>query len=128
MKSQYDKAKRLLTVKRNSVIEGNYQYNSLGLRTKLTLGNNASTVYTYDNVTRWLTGVYNYKADGTTSVSSFVYTLDNVGNRKTMTLSDGSVIPYGYDSTYQLISEVRTVHSAYQLAWGYDNVGNRIVR
>ena len=52
MKSQYDKAKRLLTVKRNSVIEGNYQYNSLGLRTKLTLGNNASTVYTYDNVTR----------------------------------------------------------------------------
>ncbi|MEK7309971.1 MAG: RHS repeat-associated core domain-containing protein [Planctomycetota bacterium] len=124
----YDKAKRLLTVTRNSVTEAAYQYNTLGLRTKLTLGNNAFTDYTYDSVTLWLTGVYNYKADGITIVSSFVYTHDKVGNRKTMTLSDGSVIAYGYDSAYQLISEVRTVHSAYQLSWGYDNVGNRITQ
>ena len=50
----YDKAKRLLTVKQNSVVQATYEYNELGLRTKLTLGNNSYTDYVYDGTTRWL--------------------------------------------------------------------------
>jgi RHS repeat-associated protein len=124
----YDNAKRLKTVTYNSVSEASYDYNTLGLRTKLTYGNNASAVYTYDGVTRWLTGVYNYKADGITIVSSFVYTHDKVGNRKTMTLSDGALVTYGYDDIYQLLLEIRTIRNAYNISWTYDNVGNRLAQ
>ena len=46
------------------------------------------------------------KSDGTI-ISSFVYTHDKVGNRTSMSLADGDVVNYGYDASYQLISEIR---------------------
>jgi RHS repeat-associated protein len=121
----YDNAKRLLTVKRNNVVEGTYEYNALGLRTKLTLGNDAYTENTYDSTTRWLTELYNKTSTGTV-ISSFIYTHDNVGNRTSMTLANGDVANYGYDGIYQLTNEARTGSITYTMGWVYDNVGNRL--
>jgi len=123
----YDKAKRLLTVKRNSVTEATYQYNALGLRTRETLGNGSYTENTYDGTTRWLIGVYN-RTSTDTVISSFVYTLDKIGNRTSMTLANNDVISYTFDATYQLTNELRTGNTAYQKAWTYDEVGNRLTQ
>ncbi|MEW6027538.1 MAG: RHS repeat-associated core domain-containing protein, partial [Planctomycetota bacterium] len=125
----YDKAKRLKTVKRNGASAGTYYYNALGLRTQLTYGNNAFTQYGYNPTTRWLTSVVNKRWTAHNIIaSSFTYTHDKVGNRRTMALYGGDVVTYGYDNTYQLISEVRTGLTAYQRAWTYDNVGNRLTQ
>ncbi|MFH1230942.1 MAG: Ig-like domain-containing protein [Planctomycetota bacterium] len=123
----YDNAKRLKTVKLNNIVTGSYDYSKLSLRTKLTEGNGAYTDYTYDPTTRWLTGVYNKKSGGTI-ISSFVYTHDKVGNRKTMKLTSGDVVDYDYDQIYQLTDEARTGTSPYQIHWGYDEVGNRLTQ
>ena len=77
--------------------------------------------------TRWLTGVYNKKSDGSI-VSAFVYTHDKIGNRKTMTLANGDIVTYGQDAIYQLTSEVRTGTTAYNIAFTYDEVGNRLTQ
>lgn len=123
----YDKAKRLATVKRNSTTESTYEYNALGLRTKLTYGNNAYAEYEYNHSLRWLTALRNKKSTAEI-ISSFAYTHDNVGNRKTMTLANGDAITYTYDEIYQLTSEVRTGASAYNISWTYDEVGNRLTQ
>ena len=53
---------------------------------------------------------------------------DKVGNRTSMTLSNGDVVTYGYDNAYQLISEVRNGSTPYALSWLYDEVGNRLTQ
>jgi RHS repeat-associated protein len=121
----YDKAKRLKTVSRGGNTEATYDYNALGLRTKLTLGNDAYTENTYDSTTRWLTELYNKTSSGTV-ISSFIYTHDKIGNRTKMTLANGDVANYGYDDIYQLITETRTGVISYTNSWTYDNVGNRL--
>ncbi|MFA5793835.1 MAG: DUF6531 domain-containing protein, partial [Candidatus Brocadiia bacterium] len=132
----YDKAKRLLNVKRNTVNVGTYVYNALGLRTRLTYGNNAWTEYGYHPTTRWLTSVINKRWVAHNIIaSSFAYTHDLVGNRKTMTLLGGDVVTYDYDDNYQLLSESRVGASQYSISWidtvtgvSYDQAGNRKVQ
>lgn len=123
----YDKAKRLATAKRNTVTESTYEYNALGLRTKLTYGNTSYAEYEYNHSLRWLTKLSNKKSDASV-ISSFAYTHDKVGNRKTMTLANGDAITYTYDEIYQLTSEIRTGTSAYNISWTYDEVGNRLTQ
>jgi YD repeat-containing protein len=120
----YDNAKRLKTVSRGGTTEATYDYNALGLRTKLTLGNDAYTENTYDSTTRWLIELYNKTSTGTV-ISSFVYSHDKIGNRTSMTLANGDVANYGYDTIYQVITETRTGVISYTNSWTYDNVGNR---
>jgi YD repeat-containing protein len=124
----YDKAKRLKTVDYNGANAATYNYNVLGLRQNLNYGNGAYANYTYDDVTRWLTGVTNKKGTGGATVSSFTYTHDLVANRQTMTLVNGDVITYTYDAGYQLTSELRTGATAYSIAWAYDGLGNRLAQ
>ncbi|MEW6026870.1 MAG: RHS repeat-associated core domain-containing protein [Planctomycetota bacterium] len=125
----YDKAKRLKTVKRNSAAVGTYYYNALGLRTQLTYGNNAFTQYGYNTTTRWLTSVVNKRWTAHNIIaSSFTYTHDKVGNRKTMALYGGDVVTYTYNSIYQLTNEVRTGSTPYSISWTYDKVGNRLTQ
>lgn len=123
----YDKAKRLKTVKRNSITESTYDYNTLGLRTRLTLGNGAYTEYEYNHPLNWLTKLSNKKSDGLI-ISLFAYTLDRVGNRTSMALANGDLVVYAYDSTYQLINELRTGFTPYSISWSYDEVGNRLTQ
>mgnify|MGYP001613144782 CR=1 FL=1 len=124
----YDNAKKLKTVKRNTVTEATYEYNALGLRTKLTRGNGSYTDNAFDPTTKWLTGVSNKKSDNTI-VSSFGYTThDKIGNRKTMQLVNGDMLNYTYDENYQLTNEVRTGATVYNISWTYDEVGNRLAQ
>jgi RHS repeat-associated protein len=121
----YDNAKRLKTVKKGENLEATYYYNELGLRTQLVLANGSYTDYAYNSTTKWLSGVTNMKSDHSTTISSFVYEHDKVGNRTKMTLLGGDYIDYTYDHIYQLTNEVRTGGTAYNIAWIYDEVGNR---
>ena len=125
----YDKAKRLYQVKRNGSTIGTYLYNALGLRTRLTNGNYSWTEYGYNTTTRWLTSVINKRWTAHNIIaSSFTYTHDKVANRKTMALYGGDVITYTYSTIYQLTNELRIGGTAYQRAWTYDQVGNRLTQ
>jgi RHS repeat-associated protein len=122
----YDNAKRLSTVTRNGSTIATYTYNDLGLRTKLTDGNNSYTDYTYDATTRWLTLVDNRTSTAALISSfSYAYTGDYVGNKKSMTINGGDVVAYTYDDIYQLTNESRTGTISYTNAFVYDEVGNR---
>ncbi len=63
------------------------------------------------------------KASGGSVFSSFDYTYDKVGNRKTIVSKEG-LHQYFYDNTYQLVDvtypDQRTGH------YGYDVMGNRV--
>jgi len=61
--------------------------------------------YSYDDAGR-LTLLANLKSDNTT-LSSFLYSLDNVGNRAGVQEANGDVVTWSYDNTYQLTREQR---------------------
>jgi RHS repeat-associated protein len=82
--------------------------------------------YTYDDLNR-LTNVTNYAPFGAT-ISSYEYVLNNAGIRTAVIEHDGSRVDYGYDDLYRLTSETRTGLSPYNIAYTYDNVGNRLTK
>ena len=63
-----------------------YSYDNAGRRTRMNYPNGISTVYTYDDASRLLK-LENKK--GTTVLSSYAYTYDNVSNRLSMLESTG---------------------------------------
>ena len=77
-----------------------YLYDADEAVTKQTLGNSSYVTYDYDDAGR-LTSLVNSKSDDST-LSSFTYLLDSVGNRTKMTYSDGDYIEYLYDAVYKL--------------------------
>jgi RHS repeat-associated protein len=97
-----------------------YEYDDASRLTKKTLSNGVYTDYAYDDANR-LTSLVNKKSD-TSVISSFTYTQDNVGNRETMTTSEGTHT-YGYDNTYRLLSADHPVQT--DETFTYDKVGNR---
>jgi RHS repeat-associated protein len=60
-----------------------------------------------------------------TTISSFAYRVDGVGNRQGVTESDGTRVTWSYDNTYQLTHEQRSGKNAYNVTYSYDAVGNR---
>ena len=92
----------------------------MGKRTGRTLPNNTTTTYTYDSLSR-LTSLTNLKWGST--ISSFGYTHDNVGNRLTKTTLEG-ISTYTYDAIYELTNVVRPDTSA--IGYTFDTVSNRI--
>jgi len=80
-----------------------YLYDADEAVTKQTLGNGSYVTYDYDDAGR-LTSLVNSKSDDST-LSSFAYLLDSVGNRTKMTYSDGDYIEYLYDAVYKLTKE-----------------------
>ncbi|MBI4712082.1 MAG: hypothetical protein HY762_02065 [Planctomycetes bacterium] len=126
----YDAAKRLKTVTVNGAQEAFYSYNALGQRTQAMRGQPgvAVTDYTYNHSQRWLTSLVNWAPPTPTTVSSFAYTYDLVGNKTSMGLLGGDVLAYGYDADYQLTSEVRTGIVTYTIGIQYDEVGNRLTQ
>ena len=111
----YDSANRLT---RTTSPAGNFAftYDAVGRRKTLTYPNNIMASYTYDKAER-LTGVT--YASGTSTVASFNYTLDRVGNRTKKTAAEAEL--YLYDSLYQILS----VTSGKPETFTYDAVGNR---
>jgi RHS repeat-associated protein len=121
---EYDQLSRLTFIKdQDSQVISQYAYDSLSRRTSLEYQNNTRAAYSYNNLNR-LTSRINRLTSGPV-VSSFAYTYDNVGNRKTMTTLEGTH-SYNYDNIYQ-IKDV-DYPSAYpfpDIYYDYDSVGNR---
>ena len=62
-----------------------------------------------------------------TTLSSFSYALDAVGNRLRVVESTGNRVTWSYDKTYQLTNEQRSGSNSYNITYTYDPVGNRLV-
>ena len=77
----------------------------------------------------WLMSLTNYRSDHS-KISSFDYKYDAAGNRTCMTEADGVYTDYGYDSSYNLLSEERKRGSTqiYKYQYQYDEAGNRTAK
>jgi RHS repeat-associated protein len=120
----YDDAGRLSSATDPALGVTSYVYDNLGLRTQKNLPNGVTVDYTYDSLNR-LTDINQHK--GTTTLASYAYTLDPVGNRLSVTEVGGS-IQWTYDDAHRLLSETRKDASnvtTYQATFAYDPVGNR---
>ena len=96
-----------------------FTYDTLSRRTNLTLENGVTADYTYDTLSRLLSLV-NQKYP--TTLSSFAYTYDQVGNRTSMTTQAGTY-NYNYDNIYQLTQVVKP--GPIQKNYNLDALGNR---
>jgi RHS repeat-associated protein len=124
-----------------------YSYDSLGNVTRVESPSHQITSYVYDanggvirtelpdgstearryNSTGHLTQIRTTR--GAEVLVSFDYTLDAVGRRTTMTEKDGRKVHYTYDSLGRLtIEQINDLGNNRTIAYGYDNVSNRIQR
>ena len=119
----YDPAGRIsnLTNPEGRVTSWSYDPNSRV--TAQLLANSVRVSNTYDNADRIL--LLANLGSGATTLSSFAYTYDPVGNRTQVAEVDGSVVTWSYDPTYQLTNERRSGTNGYNIAYAYDAVGNR---
>ncbi len=106
----YNGANQLKDVKNASGSSiASYQYDANGLRTNLAYINGVSVDYGYNTLNQ-LTSIVQHKGPQQ-PIGSYAYTLDNVGNRTSVTEADNSVINWTYDDLYRLISETRIAGS-----------------
>lgn len=122
----YNSADQLETIEnpRNEVTT--FVYDSAERQTQRQLANGTIGSMTYDRADR-LEAIVNL--DGTaTTISSFSYLFDGVGNRESMSDNDGDAVSWTYDKTNQLKKEARTLSSdPYTQTLTYDSRGNRDV-
>ena len=116
----YDAMDRLTNLQNPFAETTTFNYDLAGRKTKTTHANGSYADYTYDNANRLLS-LQNKKSGGSI-ISSFTYTMDNVGNRTTMTDNTG-INNYSYDNIYQLTSAQYS--DGHQDDFSYDNWGNR---
>lgn len=100
-----------------------FTYDILGRRTKLTYPNGTSAGYGYDSTGKLLT--LTHKSSSGTTIDSFTYTHDKVGNR----LSKKQPLlttAYTYDAVYRLTRAKPSLPLETTEQYGYDTVGNRL--
>src|SRR5262249_13324039 len=100
-----------------------WAYDAGSRRTVQLQANSTRASYSHDAADR-LTRLANIKSDGTT-LSSFSYSMDNVGNRTRVIEADGTRVTWTYDDTYQLRGETRGGAHAYDITHTYDPLGNQ---
>ncbi len=89
-----------------------FAYDSVGRRTSMTHGNGVVSSYTYDPASQLLSLTHKL---GATTIDSFSYTYDKVGNRKTKVDTNGSYkiwiwLDLGSDITFtSLLTAKRSV-------------------
>ena len=101
-----------------------WSYDAASRVTGIHYANTTRTSYLYDNASRLLR-VLNLSSTSTT-LSSFSYALDAVGNRQRVVESTGNRVTWSYDKTYQLKNEQRSGSNGYNITYTYDPVGNRL--
>jgi RHS repeat-associated protein len=101
-----------------------WSYDAASRVTGIHYANTTRTSYLYDNASRLLR-VANLSSTSTT-LSSFSYALDPVGNRLRVVESSGNRVTWSYDKTYQLTNEQRSGSNGYNITYTYDPVGNRL--
>ncbi len=122
----YDALNRVRTVTDPAGGLITHAYDAAGNQTSLTYPGGAETVWTYDTRDR-VVAVDNRRAD-TTLISSYLYTLDAVGNRTRVAEADGRTVDYSYDALYRLAGEdiVDPVNGNQSFAYDYSPTGNRL--
>jgi RHS repeat-associated protein len=118
----YDNANRLSSVTDWNSHATAYAYDDAGRMTTATLPSGTGIVssYSYDNADR-LTGISHVK-NGSTTVASLSYTLDDVGNR-TQRVDQAGTHSYSYDDLYRLTSV--TYPGPATTSYAFDAFGNR---
>jgi len=101
-----------------------WSYDAASRVTGIHFANTTRASYLYDNANRLLR-VANLSSTSTT-LSSFSYALDGVGNRLRVVESTGNRVTWSYDNTYQLKNEQRSGSNSYNSTYTYDPVGNRV--
>jgi RHS repeat-associated protein len=115
----YDDDARLTSMTRGSKVFS-FGYDDAHRRTSLGYPDGVATTYAYDSMSRLTTLA---ASRGTTPITSFGYTYDEVGNR-THKSTLGTAEDYSYDPLYRLTQVVRG--SATTETYSYDGVGNRL--
>jgi RHS repeat-associated protein len=121
----YDPASRISTLINPEGQATSFAYDANSRVTANSLANGVNASWSYDNAGQILL-LANVNSSGTT-LSSFNYTYNPVGNRTQVAEVDGSMVTWSYDPTYQLTNEQRSGANAYNITYGYDPVGNRSV-
>lgn len=120
---EFDDANRLVSVTDQDSNITTYLYDNAGRLVTTTLPNGVETTNTYDIADR-LTNITHEK--DSTVLESIIYVLDNVGNRLSMTDSDG-VTTYTYDDLDRITSSVTYPSgSPVTASYTYDPMGNRL--
>ena len=121
----YDELNRLKTINDQANQELiAYNYDALSLRKSLTLLNGNQSTYQYDKINRLLSLAN--QTSSLSTISSFNYTYDKVGNRKSMTTLQG-MHSYTYDAIYQLMAaDYPEGYDFPDTGYTYDSLGNRI--
>jgi RHS repeat-associated protein len=118
----YDAADRLTGVTDWAARTTTYGYDNANRQTGITYPNGVTAVFSYDNADR-LTGIgYSH---GATTLETFTYVLDPVGNRTSMTDTDG-VTSYIYDALDRLTGVTYPNGSPSNVSYTYDPMGNRL--
>src|SRR5207245_980642 len=121
----YDGAGRGTYLVNPDVQRTSWSYNNVDRVLAQRLANGVRASYTWNDADQ-LTRLVNITGTGTT-ISSFLYRVDGVGNRQGVTESDGTRVTWSYDKTYQLTHERRSGANAYNMTYQYDPVGNRSI-
>ena len=119
----YDPAGRISSLTNPEKQVSSWLYDAAGRMTANLLANGTQVSNTYDNADRVLL-LANLTSGGTT-LSSFIYTYDQMGNRTQVIEANGDVVSWSYDPTYQLSNEQRSGANSYNVSYTYDPVGNR---
>lgn len=126
----YDALNRLTAITNPAQQTVSFEYDALSRRTKTVFPNGVTTTYAYDALSQ-LTNLAHTL--GASTISSFGYAYDKVGNRTTLntTRSGVNVTPrlnYTYDALNRLIQATYPLPSQPNETFNYDAVGNRLRR
>jgi len=117
----YDALNRLTSMTNNKGQTTTFTYDALGRRTSMTHANGVVTNYTYDAASQLLTLAHQL---GATTINSFSYAYDRVGNRTSKINRDGAH-NYTYDTLNRLTQAINPLPTNPQETYVYDPVGNR---
>jgi RHS repeat-associated protein len=120
---QFDKGGRISRLINAESQITSWAYDTGGRVTVQRLANGVRVSNIYDKADQ-ITRLANIASGGTT-LSSFSYLYNAVGNRTRVIESNGDRVTWSYDKTYQLTVERRSGANAYAITYGYDGVGNR---
>src|SRR5262249_22046934 len=117
----YDALNRLTSMTNNKGQTTTFTYDALGRRTSMTHANGVVTGYTYDVASQLASIAHSL---GATTINSFNYTYDKVGNRNSKADNNGTA-NYTYDALNRLVQAINPLPSNPLESFTYDAVGNR---
>jgi RHS repeat-associated protein len=118
----YNANNQLITITSWDGLDTHYAYDAQGKVKTITYPNNIIAYRSYDDAERLLE--INYK-NGESTINRIVYTLDNNGNRLTMTDNDGQT-EYMYDALNRIVKVIYPMGEPGVVEYTYDSAGNRL--